>query len=221
MQSLPVPPPPITPPSEPLRPAGWWYGVSAGVGVLGVVVAGVVGVRGISALSDRVDGFDRALIPGAATVEIEDPGDYTIYHEYPGADDDSERGIIDVAFEATLTDPDGGEVELEPYDAHITYSFGDHQGVAMYSFTAPEAGNYELVTTGGPGNAAVGRGIGRGIVASVLLAVGIGLGTILAAVIMAVVVAIQRGRDRRRRQVLGHTGPWAGPPGAAWQTTSS
>lgn len=213
MQPLPVPPPPITPPTEPLRPAGWWFGVAAGVGVVGVVVGVGMGVRAVRTLADRVDDFDRVPLPEGGTIEIEEAGDYTIYHEYPGADDNAQRGIIETNFgETTLTAPDGSDVPLEDYETDVSYGFGEHEGVAVYSFEAPEAGNYELSADGGPGNAAVGPGIGRGLVGGVLLALGIGFGSIGLAVVFAVVVAIRRGQDRRRREVLGHRGPWTDPP---------
>lgn len=198
-----------------MRPAGWWYGIAAGVGVLGIVVAAVVGLRSVDGLIDRVDGFSRVPVPGAGTVEVTDAGEYTIYHEYPGANSD-ESGIIDVSFDATLIAPDGSDVPLEPYGAEVRYGFGDHEGVAVYSFEATEPGNYELTTTGGPGTAAVGGGIGQGIVTGLLAGLGIGIGGVVAAILIAVLVAVRRGQDRRRREVLGHRGPWTGPPGTGW-----
>jgi hypothetical protein len=108
MQPAAAPPAPVVSP-EPIKPSGWWYGVAAAIGVAGIVIAIVVLVATISGLVDRVDDFQRFSLPGEGAVTIEEPGGYSVYHEFPGAAADSRPGSL---LSVRITGPDGAEVPL-------------------------------------------------------------------------------------------------------------
>jgi hypothetical protein len=209
MQPAAYPPAPVIS-SEPLKPSGWWYGVAAGIAVAGIVIAIVVFVQTITGLIDRVDDFQRVTLPGSGTVTLEE-GDYSIYHEFDGASSTEFGSTVPI----TLLAPDGTPVDLDRYDANVTYSWGDHEGVAAYSFTAEEAGTYTVSAETQSGVVAVGRGIGSGLVGGIVGAFLLGIGGSVIGGVIAIVVGIKRGRDRRSRMTYGpQFGP--GPPGSGW-----
>jgi hypothetical protein len=188
-----------------VRPSGWWFGAAAAVGVIGVAVAVVIFVRTIVGWADRIDDFQRVDVPGQGTVSLDGTGGYTIYHEYPGAD---ERFFGPDVGDLTLTAPDGSDVQLRDYTSNVTYHNGGREGVALFSFTAEEPGDYVLSADAEGSTLAVGRGLGRGIVSGIMRGIVVGLVSVAVAIVMAIVVAVRRGNDRRRRL------PPPGPPGA-------
>lgn len=201
--------------SEPVQPSAWWFGLAAAIVVVGIVLAVVIVVRTAVGYFDRIDDFQRLDVPGSGTVALDD-GDYTIYHEYPGANDDYRSDFSTPDVTVTLTAPDGSEVPLELYDTEVTYDTGDHEGEALYSFTAEEPGDYELTADGEGTDVAVGRGLGRGIVGSVVGALAVGLGSAVVGAVIAIVVAIARSRERQRRRIAftrSQSG-WPPAPGA-------
>src|SRR5829696_5445389 len=84
----PPPPPPVVAGGD-VRPAKRWFAVAALVAVGGVVLAIVIGVVGYGNFTDRIEGFQRVDVPGQGEVTLGTSG-YTVYHEYPGATDDSD-----------------------------------------------------------------------------------------------------------------------------------
>lgn len=239
MQATPYPyqspytqPQPAASSSEPITPGTGWYWLAGVIGLVGIVLGITIAVRTAVGWADRIDDFQRVDVPGSGTVVLEEPGDYTIYYEFALGED-----ALDVRAEqteVTLVAPDGSEVALDEYDSRVTYETGDHGGEALFSFTADEAGEYEVTAEGarddilddGPlqGEVAVGRGLGRGIVAGVLGALAVGLGGVLVGTVMAIVVGVTRSRERQRRRIAfarsqsgWTTGPGTpgmpGPPG--------
>src|SRR5688572_24740537 len=100
----------------PLKPSGWWYVFAGLLGVGGVVLAFVVGIGAASTYSDTIDDFQRVDVPGSDTVRLE-AGDYTVYHEYFGADDEfGSSPNVDVS----ITGPDGDSVPLDGYTGSFT-----------------------------------------------------------------------------------------------------
>jgi hypothetical protein len=219
MQPAAYPPAPVIS-AEPLKPSAWWYGIAAAIGTAAIAIAVVVFVQTISGLVDRVDDFQRMSLPASGSFTIEDTGGYTVYHEFPGASGSSFGSGLFVE----ITGPDGSEVETETYDADVSYSWGDHEGIASYSFTADQPGEYTISAEGGTGEVAIGRGIGSGLVGGLVGSFAVGIVGCLVAGILAIVVAIKRGKNRRGRMTYGPQygpGPIGGPgnqpswPGAA------
>lgn len=206
-----------------MRPSGWWYVLAALIGLTGVVLTTVIIVSAVVDVADRVDAFDRAVMPATLEVEISEPGGYTVYHEIDGTFEDDVGGRPAVE----VTDPSGDDVVLRSYDTSVTYDFGGHDGEALYSFEADEVGTY-VVEASMPGFAAgdhhiaVGRGLGHRLVLGILGGVLIFLVALIGTIALAVVVGVRRGRSRRAQAPppgpagWGPPGAWGGPPSPAW-----
>jgi len=171
---------------------------------VGIGLAIFIFVRTFVGWVDRINDLQRVDVPGQGTVALAETGGYTIYHEFIGADD---RFFGPDVSQVTLTGPDGSDVPLRDYDSTVTYSNGTHDGVALFSFTAAQPGQYELSASGDRSTLAVGRSVGGGLVAGIVGGIAVGLLGVLAAIVIAIVVGVARGRSRRR-QVYG-----MGPPG--------
>jgi hypothetical protein len=228
MQPGPFVPPPVVS-SQQVRPPLWWFGVAGGLAVFGIIAAIALWVLGVARMTDRVDDFARIDVPGTATVGIDEAGGYSIYHEYFGAGDDffSSRPSV------TVTDPSGDEVVLRPYGTDVSYDFGGHEGVGIYTFEAEQPGDYEVTADGESTSVvAVGRGIGRGIVSAVVGGFVVGGIGVVGGGIIAIVTGVRRSRSRRMiaaqwRQAPGPPGwpgapgGWGAPPGAGWSPPPS
>lgn len=192
--SPPPPPPPVV--SERMvRPSKWWFGAAGLVAVAGIVVAIVIAVLGVLDYAERVENFDRADVPATLQVDITRPGGYSIYHEYSGAFDD-----VTYVREPTITvmDPSGDAVDLDRYDAVVTYAASGFEGEGLFTFEAEETGTYQVTAEGGTGSGvAVGRGLGRGLSPYIGGSVVVGLLGVVAGAVMAIVVGVKRSQSRR------------------------
>ncbi len=226
MQPGPYPSPasqyPVGTIDQQVRPAKSWFVVAALIGVVGIIIAVVILARSIGTYADRIDDFDRALLPATLEVEIADTGGYSIYHEYDGAD-----GDYGFAYDpdVTVTDPSGDLVPLDDYVGSVTYSASGHEGEGLFTFAADEPGAYQVSATGDTGSGiAVGRGVGRGLVGAILGSLAIGTITVLAGAVLAIVVGVRRSGSRRALMptpAFGGWNPpqppgWGGPPAQGW-----
>jgi len=102
-------PPPTLPPIASLqarkRPSTAGYWVAAVVAVLGLTAAFLWGAVGISNTQDRVDGLDRAAVPGQVTVSVTDPATILVYHESAGEVAGSVEPTANARIAATQWDP--------------------------------------------------------------------------------------------------------------------
>jgi hypothetical protein len=197
-----------------IRPSGWWFVAAGAIGLVGIAVALGLVVRGVVTMTDTIDDFDRATMPAILQVDIDEPGGYTIYHEVEsGPADHIWWGTPDLA----VTGPGGAPVDLEPYDGVVIYDFGGHDGEAVYSFTADEAGTYTVDASMlrpsqfGVDVVAVGPGLGGGLVGNIVAAVIVGLLACVAGTVLAIVVGVRRGRSRRAQLPVPPV-PGYGPP---------
>lgn len=209
MQPGPFVPPPVVS-AQQVRPPLWWFGVAGGLAVAGIVGAIALWVVGVMRMTDRVEDFTRIDVPGTGTVSIDDPGGYSIYHEYFGAGDDLFTSWPDVS----VTDPSGDEVTLEAYDTDVSYDFGGHEGEGIYTFDAEEPGSYEVTVQGDSTSVvAVGPGIGRGLVSTVVGGFVVGGIGVVGGGVLAIVTGVRRSSSRRMIAAQWTQRP--GPPGAS------
>jgi hypothetical protein len=190
------------------------------VAIAAIAVGTALVVAGFVSYVDKVEDFDRTLVPGNLQVEITDPGGYSIYHEYDFDDFFVTEPTVEVI------GPSGDPVALERYDATVTYTAGDHEGEGLFTFDADEVGTYEVTASddgfsdrAGDSGIAVGPGLGSGLVAAILGGTLVGLAGLVAAVVIVVVVAVRRGRSKRAQlaAAAAATGPssspwWNAPP---------
>lgn len=206
-----APPPPPAVPSEQVRPSKWWFVAAGLIAVVGIVLAVVWFVVGMMRFFDTIDEFQRVEVPGTSDVVLDDPGGYSVYHEYRGASGDDGFGRFAPEPSVTITDPSGDEVPLEPYTSEVSYDGSGHEGVALSTFDAEEAGTYTVEAEGDAGTeVAIGPGIGSGLVATIVGGFVIGGAGVLVGGIMAIVVGVRRSQNRR--SLMGPTPP-PGPPG--------
>ena len=221
-------PPPTVPPIPPRqarkRPSTAGYWVAAVVAVLGLTAAFLWGAVGIHTTQDRIDGFDRLTVPGAATVSVTEPGTMVVYHESaaevaryaePTASgriasrwDPGTRTIVTVRYPSdaptweqlglSVTGPGGAAVPVATYRSSTRYDVEPGRaGRAVATFEARTAGPYRVSATRAPeagATLAVGADIARGLVLTRLGAVILGLVTVLTAVPLAVVTYRARSR---------------------------
>jgi hypothetical protein len=192
-----------------VSPAGYWIaGAILLLGCGGAIVWFIVAIVG---LVEAPNDFARFDVPGSAVVALDD-GDWMIYHEYPGADSDSFRLPPSV----DVTGPTGRPVSLRPVSSTYPYGTGDHDGVAIYEFTANDSGSYtiEADTVGEPIRTANGIAIGRPLfgaaqLGSILGSIGLGGVSLIAGLILLIVTIVRRGRARRAR--LAPLAPYGAP----------
>lgn len=201
---------PTPPPSGRLTPSGWWYVVAAAFGIGGIVLAIVLGVGFAEDYTDRIDDFERVQVPGTQTVVLE-AGDYTIYQEFFGADDDL-RIPPDVT--VNVTGPDGEAVELDDYDGSFSYTGSGREGVALSTFEAEERGEFTVSTEGDSlSTIAIGEGIGLQLFVGIAVSLAIGFGGVVVCAVIAIVVAVKRSGAKTRRQLAMVQQGWRPPPG--------
>lgn len=144
------------------------------------VVAGVIAVAGMVAagfyLWPRLDSVEASMIrvvaPGSATIILDKPGTYTIFHEKRSTVDgryyasDAVAGLrVDLVAEAG-----GAPVRIVEPSTSTTYSMGNRQGASVFAFTVDQPGRYRLTSGLASGQAVLA--IGQGTFAAVFALVG-------------------------------------------------
>jgi hypothetical protein len=181
----------------------------------------------IHTIQDRINGFDRLVVPGATTVSVTDAGTMVVYHESaaevaryaePTANgrmatrwDPGTRTVVTVRYPGdaptwqqlglSVTGSGGVAVPVGTYRSSTRYDVEPGRaGRAVATFEAPTAGPYRVSaarTTEAGATLAVGHDIARSLGLPRLGAVSLGLVTVLTAVPLA--VATYRARSRSLR----------------------
>jgi hypothetical protein len=195
--------------------------------VLGLTAAFLWGAVGISTTQDRIDGFDRLVVPGATTVSVTETGTMVVYHESaaevaryvePTASgrpatrwDPGTRTVVAVRYTSdaptwqqlglSVTGPGGVAVLVATYRSSTRYDVEPGRaGRAVATFQATTAGPYRVsaIRAAEAGaTLAVGQDIARSLVLTRLGAVILGLVTVLTAVPLVVVTYRARSRALR------------------------
>ena len=187
--------------------AGYWIG--GGLIAVGVLGAVLWFVGSLLRMSDEVDDFPRAPVPGEATVELE-ARKYVVYYESSTAEESVP------AVELAITDArTGAPVAISPYSGSLTYSFSDHEGAALATVTPGQAGAFAVrtdtaVPTSGA-SVALGRSLAWPILLGILGAFAIGGVLVGAGGTLVAVTAVRRSRAHGRR-VDSETEPWFSHP---------
>lgn len=163
-------------------------GVALAVGLGAIALAVTAWIR----LPDTIEGFTRICVPGTDQVVIDDPGRYVIYEEYR---DPCGHAFIDAPPVDGLIDPSGRQVDLTPYPTYADYDMAGRHGIARFTFRAPEAGTYQVVTRlPATRSIAIGRDIGTAgsRLGTALRQLAIGLVGLLSGALIAGVTADRR-----------------------------
>jgi hypothetical protein len=144
------------------------------------------------------------IVPGEASVNVEEPGDFVIFYE--------SRSVVDGRTFSTgplpgmtlrlVSDSTGEPVEFTEPSTTVSYDVGGRSGESIAAFAVDEPGDYTLtaVYPDGQEGSEVVLAIGSGSTGAVGLALGLaGVGIILviAGIILAVRTYVRRRRARR------------------------
>lgn len=197
------------------KPGGLAFLIPVAIWIVSSIVAIVFVVMGVANSNSVIEDFARIDDGTTATVELKSAGGYRVWLERPGVDD----SFLDPTADVTVT-RDGDPITVERYVGSLSYSGDGRDGEAIYTFNAPEAGEYEItgvVTDGEGGTFAVGKGNPPGEIArGFLLMFAIGTLGFLVALVILIVLFVKRGRSKRSiRQAAAGAYPQQGygPPG--------
>lgn len=161
------------------------YLLAAAVAVLGLAGAGVWAGAALLTEAHRPATFERVSVPGSATLTLAD-GDLRVVYAEGAATPPTVEQI-------QVTGPDDAVVPLRPYRGELTYDVPDgtggtdgRLGVAVASFTAPEAGSYDVGSASFAGTLAVGRDLAPGALRAVALPAGLGVLALVGGLALAV-----------------------------------
>ncbi len=115
-----------------------------------IVLLGWGAMEATLALRTRaaVDRMIRSVVPGDAELVLEEPGTYTIFHEYRSVVDGRAYSVSGVS--GLLIDvralPGGDELMLEGAPG-LAYESGDEAGRSLFKFEIAKPGRFHLVTS--------------------------------------------------------------------------
>jgi len=118
------------------------------------VIAGVIAIAGFGAsgfyvyscLSTFESQLKRVVVPGSALLDLDQPGNYTIYHEQPGmVDSEVQESVLTPGLRIALTsDATGNGVPLDNARSTMSYSVSGRRGTSILAFTIDRPGKYRL-----------------------------------------------------------------------------
>jgi hypothetical protein len=180
-----------------IQPSIWYYGLA-----ILIIIVGFIAFAGFifTSVSDMGESLMQVEVPGSADLDLEEPGEYTIFYEnqtyfngkFYSTDEQIPSLQINVSEIAT-----GSYLKTYPSPGSFTYDFGSRSGRAITSFKVDRPGNYRINASysEGPGPdvvLAVGKGIVEGIFSSILTSLAALLGSIAVAAIISFVTYTRR-----------------------------
>lgn len=146
-----------SPPSDPRdRSSRSWFWPGIGVAVIGLAVGLTLGITSYQNSQQEIDSFARMTVPGAVTVQVDEPGEQVVYYE-------GEEGVGVDELVVSITDPAGSAVALTPFEGELIYETTDLTlGRAIASFDTNQIGAYEIEVSGvDTGQVTVGESVAR------------------------------------------------------------
>jgi hypothetical protein len=167
-----------------------WFVVAGLIAIASFVAAGLYLWPRLGAVEA---GMIRIVVPGSASVTLDKPGTYTIFHERKSAVDGQYYASDTVAGLRVqlVAEAGGAPVNIVVPTSSTTYSMGSRQGASIFAFTVDQLGRYRLITTmtGGQAVLAIGQGTFGAIFALVGGTIAIAFaGLALAGIIVALVI---------------------------------
>lgn len=199
-------------------PGRKWYGIAAGIFLLGLAVCAAFTVLRLRSLGDHLP---QLVVPGTSEFHLAERGGYTIFHETGSVIDGRYYGPADVSGLSVevVSAATGQPVPLESPTTNTTYSLGGRSGAAVLTFDIVEPGVYRVTgryddrRTGPTTVLAVGHGFTRKLMLTIGGAIGIAFGSFAVAAAIAIVTFFRRRRVRQRAATTVAAG--AHPPAAA------
>ena len=138
-----------------------WYLASLVPLVIGGAVAYVV----MSGLMHDIEGMQRVVVPGEATLALE-AGDHVVYGELVSIVDGVAYMNTSFRVRCAVTGPEGASAKLVAASSKASYGMGGYQGESLFELNVSESGSYRFSCEGDdkPAVVAIGQGIGSAIV---------------------------------------------------------
>jgi hypothetical protein len=181
-------------------PSRGWYVVS--VAILVGAIAGAIWFT-VSRLGGMGTALVQVIVPGGATLELKQPGTYTIYHEGTSTVDGRIYASPNISgLRVSVRSADGKDIAVKRPTTTANYNFSGRSGTSVLAFDIDAPGTYRLDAAYGDGRQepqavlAVGTGFVGGLLITIALALGISFAGIAAALAIFLVVLLKRRRAR-------------------------
>lgn len=159
-----------------------------------------------SGISNLSEGLVRFPAPGSATITIEEPGNYTVFHEYRSTfNGNVYNGPAQLpTVNIQLSGPGGASPIVQPSTGNFNYNFGGSAGYSVGSVQIDQPGEYAVTSDYATGSGAeVVLALGREKGKSTLQTVGGGFGLAAAAgialLIWLVIFLVRSSRSKKAR----------------------
>lgn len=187
---------------RPYVPGRIWYFIASLFVIAGLAAMAVLLFAELNGISARLT---QVVVPGQAELNLNQPGSYTIFHEYQSSVDGHVYAINSVSgLVVTVTSKATGQaIPVVPATANSTYEFGGRSGRSILSFQIAAPGAYQLVAAYSDGRTepqtvlAVGHGFLGSLVFTVLAGLGVMFAGALCTAGIVIFVAIKRHKAKR------------------------
>lgn len=187
-----------------ISPSRWYYGLAALVFIGGAVSFGLILIRNISGMGDKLK---QVVVPGKVDITLSEPGNYTIFHEHRSVVGQkvysTEEGLSGLEC-ALVSKATGSKINLARSSVNSRYSLGSRSGVSVFDFRIDQPGSYEFSAGYAEGRdgpevvLAIGQGFVGNILATILGSIAVLFGSILVAAAMALITYIKREKAEKR-----------------------
>jgi hypothetical protein len=193
----------------PAGPSRAWYGLAIIIFLTGLSLFIMFLLKGILGMTGDMI---QVVVPGSRVMELNEPGDYTIFHEYRSVVDGKvyASGAQLANMEIRVIDrASGADLPLSPVMGSSNYSMGGRQGYGVFNFQVSSPGEYEIIAeytrghTGPQTVLAISGGFVEELVITILGSIGILFGTITVTVLIVVITAIKRSKARSQASMTG------------------
>lgn len=191
---------------EPSMPGRKWYWISGAVGIAGVVAFIVLL---LSSLSGFGDGLQQMKAPGKADYMFNEPGRYTVFHEYESVFEGAYFSSSEVVSELKVgVRPSGGgaAIAIRGAGVNASYNVSGRSGVAIFEFDITEPGSYRVDARYGGGGTkptiilAIGHDFTGGLFSLIFSSLGIMFAGLGGAGVIAAVTYVKRERALSARK---------------------
>jgi hypothetical protein len=191
------------PASAPARrpPGRRWYFLA-----ILIFIAGWAGMAMFlaSRLSGSAERMMRVLVPGQTEIRLNEPGTYTIFHEFQSTFEGRVYNVDNISgLEITVRPSAGGAALPLKGGTTTNYSVGSRSGRSLFQFEVTTPGAYRVVGTYPTGRQqpqtvlAIDRGFVGELLLTIFGGIAIAFGSMAIAITMIMVVFIRRRRARR------------------------
>ncbi|TXL71529.1 hypothetical protein FHP25_29565 [Vineibacter terrae] len=179
-------------------PSRGWYVVS--VMVLVAAIAGAIWLT-MARVGDMGVALVQVVVPGSATLDLKQPGTYTVYHERTSTVEGRVYTSPSISgLRVSVRAADGREIAVKRPGGTSNYDFNGRSGISVLAFDIAAPGTYRFDAAYDDGRQgpqtvlAVGTGFVGGLLVTIALALGVCFAGIAAALAIFLVVLLKRRR---------------------------